>query len=90
MIRKHYLMQSITKIVKNINDTFLFQNSHFKKSVKKVLTPIPLLPISMLCGGVTAFGWKVLVIQVACTSDTKLTWGKGALKLVYIVLFQLF
>ena len=34
----------------------------------------------MLCRDVTAFGWTVLVIQVACTSDTTLSWGEGALE----------
>ena len=47
------------------------------RSVIKVLRPIPPLPMSMLCGCVTVFGWTVLVIQVACTSDTKLSSGRG-------------
>ena len=32
----------------------------------------------MSCGYVTAFGWTVLVIQVACTSDTTFSFGWGA------------
>ena len=31
----------------------------------------------MLRGDVNAFRWTVLVIQVACTSDTALSWGRG-------------
>ena len=31
----------------------------------------------MLCEDVNAFGWTVLVIQVACTSNTTLSWGRG-------------
>ena len=59
------------------------------QSVTKILRPIPLIPISMLYGDVTAFGWTVLSIHVTCTSATKLScWG--GLGGHHIVLFQMF
>lgn len=44
----------------------------------------------MLCGDVTVFRWKILIIQVACTSDTTLIWGEAVLEHVYTALFQMF
>ena len=47
-------------------------------------------PPLMLCGDVTVFRWKILIIQVACTSDTTLIWGEAVLEHVYTALFQMF
>ena len=40
----------------------------------------PFPQISMLWGDLAAFGWTVLVIQVACTLDTTLSWEEEALE----------
>ena len=69
--------------VKKVEEAFKWQGFHFfnysilLQSVTKILRPIPLPTISMLFGDVTAFGWTILVIQVACTSPLTLSWGKG-------------
>ena len=50
------------------------------QSIRKILRPMSLPPILMLCGDVTASGWTVFVIQVPCISDTTLSWGDGTLE----------